>query len=57
MVEVILQLTDEGDEILNSGSHEYRVYCAIPESGIPQSDILVCYWSQIYNLIENVSRC
>lgn len=43
MVEVILQLTDEGDEILNSGSHEYRVYCAIPESGIPQSDILVCY--------------
>ncbi|CAH8587414.1 unnamed protein product [Schistosoma guineensis] len=40
VVEVILQLTDEGDEILNSGSHEYRVYCAIPESGIPQSDIL-----------------
>ncbi|VDP72200.1 unnamed protein product [Schistosoma mattheei] len=41
VVEVILQLTDEGDEILNSGSHEYRVYCAIPESGIPQSDILI----------------
>lgn len=40
VVEVILQLTEEGDEILNSGSHEYRVYCAIPESGIPQSDIL-----------------
>ncbi|CAH8531257.1 unnamed protein product [Schistosoma turkestanicum] len=40
VVEVVLQLTEEGNEMLNNGSHEYRVYCAIPESGIPQSDVL-----------------
>ncbi|CAH8608905.1 unnamed protein product [Heterobilharzia americana] len=40
IVEVILQLTEEGEEMLNNGSHEYRVYCATPESGIPQTNIL-----------------
>ncbi|KAK4467993.1 hypothetical protein MN116_008174 [Schistosoma mekongi] len=45
VVEVILQLTQEGYEMLNNGSHEYRVYCAIPESGIPQSDILKTFSS------------
>nr|CAH8861215.1 unnamed protein product [Trichobilharzia regenti] len=40
ITEVLLLLTEEGEEILNNGSHEYRVYCAVPGSGVAQSDIL-----------------
>ncbi|XP_076396555.1 phenylalanine--tRNA ligase alpha subunit isoform X2 [Megachile rotundata] len=34
------ELTSEGQHIINHGSHEAAVYNAIPNEGIPQSDIM-----------------
>ncbi|KAK7099872.1 phenylalanine--tRNA ligase alpha subunit A-like [Littorina saxatilis] len=35
-----LQLTDEGSEVLENGSHEARVFNAVPQDGILQSDLM-----------------
>lgn len=35
------ELTEEGAEIAAQGSHEARVYSAIPEDGLPQSELMV----------------
>lgn len=34
------ELTSEGQHIVNHGSHEAAVYKAIPDDGIPQSEIM-----------------
>lgn len=36
----ILELTEEGNLVLNNGSHEALLYWAVPESGITQSELL-----------------
>ena len=35
------ELTGEGQETAEKGSHEARVYNAIPEEGLPQSELMV----------------
>lgn len=35
------ELTGEGCEIAEQGSHEARVFNAIPEEGMPQSQLMV----------------
>lgn len=36
-----LELTNEGKAVADSGSHEALIFCAIPEEGILQSEIMV----------------
>lgn len=42
------ELTAEGSDIVEHGSHEARVFNAIPEEGMPQSQLMVSnvdvYW-------------
>ena len=35
------ELTDEGTQIVNNGSHEAAVYNAIPAEGITQAQLMV----------------
>jgi hypothetical protein len=36
------ELTDEGKDVAANGSHEARVFNAVPSEGIAQADIMVC---------------
>ncbi|TPP45100.1 Phenylalanyl-tRNA synthetase alpha subunit [Fasciola gigantica] len=38
--ETFYELTDEGREVLTEGSHEFRVYSLIPETGITQKELV-----------------
>ncbi|VDM35310.1 unnamed protein product [Hydatigera taeniaeformis] len=40
IVETSFALTDEGEYILKHGSHEFVIYSAIPDAGIPMSDLM-----------------
>lgn len=39
------QLTEEGDTVAKYGSHEARVYNAVPQQGITREDLMVCYYT------------
>lgn len=43
IVDTKFALTDEGEHVLKHGSHEFVVYSAIPEGGIPMSELMVGY--------------
>lgn len=45
------QLTDEGKDVAANGSHEARVYNAVPPEGIPQAQIMVASNTNIYYLL------
>ncbi|KAL5106970.1 Phenylalanine--tRNA ligase alpha subunit A [Taenia crassiceps] len=40
IVETKFALTDEGEYVLKHGSHEFVVYSAIPDEGIPMSELM-----------------
>lgn len=41
------ELTGEGQEVVQNGSHEAIVYFAIPSDGISQPDLMkVCHWNR-----------
>lgn len=40
-VQTEFALTDEGEHVLQHGSHEFVVYTAVPEEGILMSDLMV----------------
>lgn len=40
-------LTDEGKQVLQNGSHEACVFNAVPDAGIAQADLMKVNW--IYN--------
>lgn len=45
------ELTDEGKDVAANGSHEARVYNAVPPEGIPQAQIMVASNTNIYYLL------
>lgn len=34
-------LTEEGKYVQEHGSHEFVVYCSVPDEGIPMPDLMV----------------
>ncbi|CAL8084133.1 unnamed protein product [Calicophoron daubneyi] len=41
VTESAYELTEEGKQIVENGSHEYRVYCSVPQEGISQKELMV----------------
>lgn len=39
------ELTEEGTEIAEQGSHEARVFSSIPLEGLPQAELMVSSWT------------
>lgn len=39
------ELTEEGTEIAEQGSHESRVFSCIPQEGLAQSELMVSVWN------------
>ncbi|CAL8084136.1 unnamed protein product [Calicophoron daubneyi] len=40
VTESAYELTEEGKQIVENGSHEYRVYCSVPQEGISQKELM-----------------
>ena len=46
-----LELTEEGKEVADRGSHEALVYHAIPADGISQAEIMVSICGYLFKMI------